>query len=112
MQILYGTDQFETPSLMIPDAEWQDIVDLCISKRSIREGRDQKWKTGWLCPAILQDGASSRRNTDVERMAAWIGLDLDHAGWSLAEMHRAIQDYDMPQRRLMHRTTIGGAVPI
>ncbi len=26
--------------------------------------------------------------------------------------HRAIQDYDMPQRRLMHRTTMGGAVPI
>jgi taurine dioxygenase len=26
--------------------------------------------------------------------------------------HRAIQDYDMPQRRLMHRTTMGGAVPM
>jgi taurine dioxygenase len=26
--------------------------------------------------------------------------------------HRAIQDYDMPQRRLMHRTTMDGAVPI
>ena len=26
--------------------------------------------------------------------------------------HRAIQDYDLPQRRLMHRTTMGGAVPI
>jgi alpha-ketoglutarate-dependent taurine dioxygenase len=25
--------------------------------------------------------------------------------------HRAIQDYDMPQRRLMHRTTMGGTVP-
>jgi taurine dioxygenase len=25
--------------------------------------------------------------------------------------HRAIQDYDLPQRRLMHRTTMGGAVP-
>jgi hypothetical protein len=25
--------------------------------------------------------------------------------------HRAIQDYEMPQRRLMHRTTMGGAVP-
>lgn len=25
--------------------------------------------------------------------------------------HRAIQDYDMPRRRLMHRTTMGGAVP-
>ena len=26
--------------------------------------------------------------------------------------HRAIQDYDLPLRRLMHRTTMGGAVPI
>lgn len=26
--------------------------------------------------------------------------------------HRAIQDYEMPQRRLTHRTTMGGAVPI
>ena len=25
--------------------------------------------------------------------------------------HRAIQDYDIPQRRKMHRTTMGGAVP-
>jgi len=25
--------------------------------------------------------------------------------------HRAIQDYDLPQRRLMHRTTMGGVVP-
>jgi taurine dioxygenase len=26
--------------------------------------------------------------------------------------HRAIQDYDLPLRRLMHRTTMGGAVPV
>jgi alpha-ketoglutarate-dependent taurine dioxygenase len=26
--------------------------------------------------------------------------------------HRAIQDYDMPQRRLMHRTTMDGAAPM
>src|SRR5436305_220545 len=25
--------------------------------------------------------------------------------------HRAIQDYELPQRRLMHRTTMGGAAP-
>jgi taurine dioxygenase len=28
-----------------------------------------------------------------------------------AVQHRAIQDYDLPQRRLMHRTTMGGAAP-
>src|ERR1700738_5081361 len=26
--------------------------------------------------------------------------------------HRAIQDYDLPQRRLMHRTSMGGTVPL
>ena len=26
--------------------------------------------------------------------------------------HRAIQDYDMPLRRVMHRTTMGGSVPV
>jgi taurine dioxygenase len=26
--------------------------------------------------------------------------------------HRAIQDYDLPQRRLLHRTTMGGTVPL
>jgi taurine dioxygenase len=26
--------------------------------------------------------------------------------------HRAIQAYDLPQRPLMHRTTMGGAVPV
>jgi taurine dioxygenase len=26
--------------------------------------------------------------------------------------HRAIQDYDLPQRRLMHRTTMGGTIPV
>src|SRR5258708_30573225 len=26
--------------------------------------------------------------------------------------HRAIQDYDLPHRRLMHRTSMGGNVPI
>ena len=26
--------------------------------------------------------------------------------------HRAIQDYDLPHRRLMHRTTMGGSVPV
>jgi len=26
--------------------------------------------------------------------------------------HRAIQDYDLLQRRLMHRTTMGGKAPV
>ena len=26
--------------------------------------------------------------------------------------HKAIQDYDLPQRRLMHRTTMGGSIPV
>ncbi len=26
--------------------------------------------------------------------------------------HRAIQDYELPQRWLMHRTTMGGKAPV
>jgi hypothetical protein len=34
------------------------------------------------------------------------------AKYSCMVQHRAIQDYDMSQRRLMHRTTMGGTVPV
>ena len=58
---------------MIPDCEWQDIVDLCDAKRTIGRHRDDKWQSGWLSPAILHSGATSRQITDVVRMAAWFG---------------------------------------
>ena len=31
---------------------------------------------------------------------------------ALVDLRRAIQDYDLPRRRLTHRTTMGGTVPI
>ena len=83
MHVLYGLTQYETPGLMVPDCEWQDIIDLCDAKRTIGRHRDDKWQSGWLSPAILRDGATSRQITDVERMAAWLGLDVDHSNWSL-----------------------------
>jgi hypothetical protein len=83
MHVLYGLTQFESPGLMIPDCRFSDIVDLCDAKCTIERHRDEKWCSGWLSPAILRHGATSRQITDVERMAAWLGLDLDHSNWSL-----------------------------
>jgi hypothetical protein len=86
MQILYGLTQYETPGLMVPEATWDDLVELCDSKRGIVRSQADKPKSGWMAPAILQDGATSRKLIDVERMAAWIGLDLDHANWTLRQV--------------------------
>jgi hypothetical protein len=86
MQILYGLTQYETPGLMVPNGQWQDIVELCEAKRTINRPHADKWKSGWVAPAILKDGATSRKLIDVERMAAWIGLDLDHANWTLRQV--------------------------
>ena len=85
MQILYGLTQYETPGLMVPNGEWQDIVELCEANRTVTRPQADKWKSGWVAPAILQDGATSRKLIDVERMAAWIGLDLDHTNWTLRQ---------------------------
>jgi hypothetical protein len=86
MHVLYGLTQYETPGLMVPDCEWQDIIDLCDARRMIERTRDEKWQSGWLSPAILHSGATSRQIADVERMAAWIGLDLDDGNFTLKEL--------------------------
>jgi hypothetical protein len=88
MDILFGLTQFESPGLKISDCEWQDIVDLCDAKRVIKRQQTEKWQSGWLSPAILRDGAKSRLIADVVRMASWIGLDIDHANWSLRTLLR------------------------
>ena len=86
MQILYGLTQYETPGLMVPQATWDDLVELCERKRHVVRSQAEKWQNGWVAPAILHDGATSRKLTDVASMAAWIGLDLDHANWSLRQV--------------------------
>ena len=83
MHVLYGLTQYESPGLLIPDCQWQDIVDLCDAKRTIVRHREDKWQSGWLSPAILHSGATSRQITDVVRIAAWFGGDVDHANWTL-----------------------------
>ena len=46
----------------------------------------------------------------IYRHQWWVG---DVLMWdNCTVQHRAIQDYDMPLRRLMHRTTMGGSVPV
>ncbi len=68
---------------MVPQGAWDDIVEVCEVRRKVIRPQADKPNSGWVCNAILRDGATSRKLTDVARMAAWIGLDLDHANWSL-----------------------------
>ena len=74
-------------------------------------------------------GSSSRPPSEPDEAEALIAALADHIvkpafvyrhQWRPGDVlmwdncmvqHRAIQDYDLPQRRLMHRTTMGGAVP-
>jgi taurine dioxygenase len=85
--------------------------------------------TGRKCLYVMRDDAVGIEGVAAEEAEAWICALADHIvkpafiyrhQWRRGDLlmwdnctvqHRAIQDYDMPQRRLMHRTTLGGAVP-
>jgi taurine dioxygenase len=86
--------------------------------------------TGRKCLYVMRDDCTGIEGLDDEKAAALICALADHIAkpafiyrhqWQIGDLllwdnctvqHRAIQDYDLPQRRLMHRTTMGGAVPI
>jgi taurine dioxygenase len=86
--------------------------------------------TGRRCLNVIRDDCVGIDGVDQEEAEALIAALADHIvkpafiyrhQWRRGDLlmwdnctvqHRAIQDYDMPQRRLMHRTTMGGAVPI
>jgi taurine dioxygenase len=85
--------------------------------------------TGRRCLYVMRDDCIGIDGVDQEEAEALIAALADHIvkpafiyrhQWRRGDVlmwdnctvqHRAIQDYDMPQRRLMHRTTMGGAVP-
>lgn len=85
--------------------------------------------TGRKCLYVMRDDCTGIEGVDAEEAEALIAALADHIAkpgfvyrhqWRRGDVllwdnctvqHRAIQDYDMPQRRLMHRTTMGGAVP-
>jgi taurine dioxygenase len=86
--------------------------------------------TGRKCLYVMRDDCVGIEGMDAEEAEALIAALADHIvkpafiyrhQWQRGDVlmwdnctvqHRAIQDYDLPQRRLMHRTTMGGAVPV
>jgi taurine dioxygenase len=85
--------------------------------------------TGRKCLYVMRDDCVGIEGVDQEEAEALIAALADHIvkpafvyrhQWRRGDLlmwdnctvqHRAIQDYDMPQRRLMHRTTMGDSVP-
>ena len=86
--------------------------------------------TGRKCLYIMRDDCIGIEGVDAEEAEALIAALADHIvkpafiyrhQWRPRDLlmwdnctvqHRAIQDYDMPQRRLMHRTTMDGTEPV
>lgn len=85
--------------------------------------------TGRECLYVMRDDCTGIEGMDAAEAEALIAALAEHIikpafiyrhQWRAGDLliwdnctvqHRAIQDYDMPRRRLMHRTTMGGAVP-
>ena len=86
-------------------------------------------RTGRKCLYVMRDDCTGIEGIEAEEAEALIAALADHIvkppfvyrhQWRPGDLllwdnctvqHRAIQDYDMPHKRLMHRTTMGGAVP-
>ena len=86
--------------------------------------------TGRKCLYVMRDDCIGIEGMEAEEAEALIAALADHIvkpafiyrhQWRPGDLlmwdnctvqHRAVQDYDLPRRRLMHRTTMGGAVPI
>ena len=87
-------------------------------------------RTGRKCLYVMRDDCTGIEGIEAEEAEALIAALADHIvkpafiyrhQWRPGDLlmwdnctvqHRAIQDYDLPQRRLMHRTTMGGAAPV
>jgi taurine dioxygenase len=85
--------------------------------------------TGRKCLYVMRDDCTGIEGMEQEEAEALITALADHIikpafvyrhQWHPGDVllwdnctvqHRAIQDYDLPQRRLMHRTTMGGSIP-
>jgi len=86
--------------------------------------------TGRKCLYAMRDDCVGIEGMEPDEAEALIAALADHIvkpafiyrhQWRAGDLlmwdnctvqHRAIQDYDLPRRRLMHRTTMGGSVPI
>jgi taurine dioxygenase len=86
-------------------------------------------RTGRKCLYVMRDDCTAIDGIAEEEAEALITVLADHIvkpafiyrhQWRPGDLlmwdnctvqHRAIQDYDLPRRRVMHRTTMGGSVP-
>jgi len=86
-------------------------------------------RTGRKCLYAMRDDCTGIENMAADEAEGLIAALADHIvkpafiyrhQWRVGDLlmwdnctvqHRAIQDYDLPQRRVMHRTTMGGSVP-
>ena len=87
-------------------------------------------RSGRKCLYVMRDDCTAIEGMGQDEAEILIAALADHIikpefiyrhRWQVGDLlmwdnctaqHRAIQDYDLPQRRLMHRTTMGGAVPV
>jgi len=85
--------------------------------------------TGRKCLYVMRDDCTGIEGIEQDEAEILIAALADHIvkpafiyrhQWRVGDVllwdnctvqHRAIQDYEMPLRRLMHRTTMGGAIP-
>lgn len=86
--------------------------------------------TGRKCLYVMRDDCTGVEGVPAAEAEVLIAALADHVvkpafiyrhQWRVGDLllwdnctvqHRAVQDYDMPLRRLMHRTTMGGSVPV
>jgi taurine dioxygenase len=86
--------------------------------------------TGRKCLYVMRDDCTAVDGMEDEEAEALVAALADHIvkpafiyrhQWRAGDLlmwdnctvqHRAIQDYDLPQRRVMHRTTMGGSAPV
>jgi taurine dioxygenase len=86
-------------------------------------------RTGRKCLYVMRDDCTAIEGMEADEAQALIAALADHIvkpafiyrhQWRPGDLlmwdnctvqHRAIQDYELPRRRLMHRTTMGGSVP-
>jgi taurine dioxygenase len=87
-------------------------------------------RTGRKCLYAMRDDCTGIEDMAADEAEGLIAALADHIvkpafiyrhQWRVGDLlmwdncmvqHRAIQDYDLPQRRVMHRTTMGGSVPV
>ncbi|HZK91476.1 MAG TPA: TauD/TfdA family dioxygenase [Stellaceae bacterium] len=87
-------------------------------------------RTGRKCLYVMRDDCTGIEGVEAEEAELMIAALADHIvkpafiyrhQWRPGDLlmwdnctvqHRAVQDYDLPLRRMMHRTTMGGFAPV